>query len=109
MAKSGLNAESPLLGLNVVSHHNVQAGSKNLMQELIFFKVWFYALGGGGGGGGGTKDSLIFGGALICLFGVCNLGLKLRGPNCAVSRYIYFFSVVVDFSSEKYRNVLSVV
>ena len=45
MAESGLNAESPPQGLNVVSHHNGEAGSKNRRQELIFFKVWFYAGG----------------------------------------------------------------
>ena len=49
---------------------------------------------------------------LICLFGVCNLGqAKLSGVRkfevsnvLSVSWYIYLFSVVVDFSSEKYRN-----
>ena len=54
MTESGLNAESPPLGLNVVGHHNVEAGSKNRRQELIFFKVWFYA-------GGRRRDSLTFG------------------------------------------------
>ena len=54
MAKSDLNAESPPLGLNVVGHHNVEAGSKNRRQELIFFKVWFYA-------GGRRRDSLTYG------------------------------------------------
>ena len=53
MAKSGLNAESPPLGLIVVSHHNVEAGSKNHRQESIFFKVWFYV--------GGGEETLTFG------------------------------------------------
>ena len=74
MAKSGLNAKSPPLGLNVVSHHNVEEGSKNRRQELIFFKVWFYA-------GGGEKGLFDFWNrVLICLLGVCNLGqAKLFG------------------------------
>ena len=73
MASSGLNAKSPPLGLNVVS--NVEAGSKNRRQELIFFKVWFYA------GAGGEKGLFDFwNGVLICVLGVCNLGqAKLFG------------------------------
>ena len=67
MAEYGLNAESPPLGLNVVSHHNVEAGSKNRRQELIFFKVWFWG-GGGEGGGEGTLD--FWNGVLVCLSGV---------------------------------------
>ena len=75
MVKSGLNADSPPLGLNVVSHHNVEKGSKNCRQELIFFKVWFYARGGR------RRGSFDFWNVvLICLFGVCNLGqAKLSG------------------------------
>ena len=66
MAKCGLNAESlGPFGLNVVSYHNVEAGSKKRRQELIF---WFYA--------GGEEKGLFnfWDGVLICLFGVCNLG-----------------------------------
>ena len=55
MAKCGLNAESLPFGLNVVSYHNVEAGSKKRRQELIFCMI-----------------------------------------------YIYHFSIVIDFSSEKY-------
>ena len=68
MAESGLNAESPPLGLNVVSHHNVEAGSKNrqarinLLQSLVLCR--------------GEEKGLFdfWNGVLICLFGVCNLG-----------------------------------
>ena len=83
MTESGLNAESPPLGRNVVSHYNVEAGSKNHRQELIFFKVWFYA-----GGRRRARKRFLEQGANLLIWGLqfgsdqIIWALKIRGPKC---------------------------
>ena len=80
-----MNAESPSLGLNVVSHHNIHAGSNIVLKNLIFFEVCFYAQGGGG-----LYSLTLERGANLLIWGlqfesgqiIC--GLKTRGPKCAI-------------------------
>ena len=87
MAESGLNAESSPLGLNVVSHHNVEAGSKNRRQGLIFFKVWSYA-------GGSRRDSSTFG--TECCFAY--LGSDYLGSENSRSQMYYLCHDIFIFS-----------